>query len=59
MDKRVLITAGGSGIGRTMAETFHKAGAHVWAVDADALASCPPVWEREQLDVCDEATVKP
>lgn len=59
MDKRVLITAGGSGTGRTMAEAFDKAGAHVWAVDidADALASCPPVWEREQLDVCDEAAV--
>lgn len=60
MDKRVLITAGGSGIGRTMAETFHKAGAQIWVVDvdADALASCPPAWEREQLDVCDEAAVE-
>lgn len=59
MDKRVLITAGASGIGRAMAEAFHRAGARVWIVDvdADALASCPPAWERERLDVCDEAAV--
>lgn len=60
MDKRVLITAGGSGIGRAMAEAFHKAGARVWVadVDAGALASCPPTWERTPLDVCDEAAVE-
>ena len=59
MDKRVLITAGGSGIGRAMAQAFHGAGAQVWIVDIDpaALASCPAIWERERLDVSDEPAI--
>lgn len=60
MSKRVLITAGASGIGRAMAEAFDKAGARVWVVDVDgeALAACPVTWQRDQLDVTDESAVR-
>jgi len=39
--RRVLVTAGAAGIGRVIAETFARAGAHVFVcdVDGDALAS--------------------
>jgi NAD(P)-dependent dehydrogenase (short-subunit alcohol dehydrogenase family) len=55
----VLITAGAAGIGRAMAEAFAAAGAQVWVADADetALAACPPGWQRDHLDVTDEAAV--
>ena len=41
-DKRVLITAGASGLGRAMAEAFLSAGArvHICDLDAAALAAC-------------------
>ena len=57
--KRVLISAGASGIGRAMAEAFAAAGARVWVVDVDAtaLARCPDSWRCDQLDVTDEAAV--
>ena len=57
--QKVLITAGGSGIGRAMAEAFAASGAKVWVVDSDAaaLASCPESWNRDCLDVTDEAAV--
>jgi NAD(P)-dependent dehydrogenase (short-subunit alcohol dehydrogenase family) len=35
-NQRVLITAGGGGIGRVMAETFVNAGAKVHICDVDA-----------------------
>lgn len=59
MGKRVLITAGGSGIGRAMAEAFEVAGARIWVVDVDgeALISCPAVWRRSRLDVTDEPAI--
>ena len=59
MAKRVLISAGASGIGRAMAERFDAAGAKVWVadVDADALARCPEHWHCNTLDVTHEEPV--
>jgi len=58
--QRVLITAGGSGIGRAMGEAFAAAGAKVWVVDSDpaVLESCPAGWRRDCLDVTDESAVE-
>ncbi|MGC1504349.1 MAG: SDR family oxidoreductase [Sulfitobacter sp.] len=57
--KRVLITAGASGIGRAMGEGFDAAGFEVWVtdVDAQALATCPKGWRGFQADASDEAAV--
>lgn len=54
--KRVLITAGAAGIGRAMAEAFEQAGYKVWVsdVDAGAIASVPPHWRADLVDVADE-----
>jgi NAD(P)-dependent dehydrogenase (short-subunit alcohol dehydrogenase family) len=59
MIKRVLITAGASGIGRAMATAFAAAGAKIWIVDVDeaALDACPGEWQRNHLDVVDETGV--
>ena len=58
--RRVLITAGASGIGKAMAEGFEAAGARVAIADADeaALAACPGQWLKACLDVADEEAVK-
>lgn len=58
--KRVLITAGGSGIGRAMGEGFAKAGfaVAVTDVDAKALADCPSDWQTFQADAADEDQVR-
>ncbi len=57
--QRVLITAGASGIGRAMAQTFAESGAQVCVtdIDTDALAACPGDWRAEVVDVTDEASV--
>lgn len=58
--KRVLITAGASGIGLAMGHAFEAAGYDVWVtdVDRDALAACPTGWTCAAADVADEADMK-
>ena len=57
--KRVLITAGASGIGKAMAERFAAADHEVWVtdVDAKALAACPPEWRVFEANAGDEAAM--
>lgn len=57
--KRVLITAGASGIGRAMGEAFEAAGYEVWVtdVDAQALADCPKAWQCHVADAADESAM--
>ena len=47
---RVLITAGGSGIGQAMAMAFEQSGFDVWITDIDAklLGKCPGSWQKTQ-----------
>ena len=58
--RKVLVTAGASGIGRSMAEKFFQKGHDVWIVDinANALDNCSHEWKRSHLDVSDEIAVK-
>lgn len=55
--KRVLVTAGGSGIGRAMGEGFAAAGFQVWVTDVNAasLTDLPEGWRGTAVDVTDEA----
>ena len=57
--QRVLITAGGSGIGHAMATAFVAAGSRVWVTDVDpaALDVCPASWQRSLVDAADESAV--
>ena len=54
--KRVLVTAGASGIGRAMAEGFDAAGYDVWVADVDeaALADVPSHWTGVRCDASSE-----
>lgn len=54
--KRVLITAGASGIGLAMGHAFDRAGFAVWVSDLDACAldEVPPHWKTSRVDVTDE-----
>ena len=54
--QKVLITAGATGIGYTLAEQFSDAGYQIWIIDIskEDLKKCPKEWERSNLDVCDE-----
>lgn len=54
---KVLITGGGAGIGRAMAQAFHARGDAVWVtdIDPDTLADLP--WRGSCLDVADPAAM--
>lgn len=54
---RVLITAGGSGIGRAMAEGFHNAGHDVWVTDVDPASLKDVSWRATRVDASDEGAV--
>ncbi|MEJ6479312.1 MAG: SDR family oxidoreductase [Octadecabacter sp.] len=56
---RVLITAGGSGIGHAMAQAYDAAGwdVSITDVDADALAACPPNWTSHHADAANETAM--
>jgi NAD(P)-dependent dehydrogenase (short-subunit alcohol dehydrogenase family) len=58
--RRVLVTAGASGIGRAIAQAFAATGARVWVTDIDdaALAACPAAWRRDRVDVADPAAMR-
>ena len=57
---RVLISAGGSGIGRAMAEVFAAAGHQVWVTDINAasLAELSTGWRGTVADASDEASMQ-
>ena len=56
MSRRVLITAGASGIGLAMAQAFADLGDRVWITDVDpeALGQAPSDWHSTQCDSADE-----
>ena len=57
--KRVLITAGASGIGRAMGDAFAAAGFEVWVTDTDraALDQCPAQWHHRLANATDETAM--
>lgn len=59
MTRRVIITAGASGIGLEMALAFAFSGAKVWIcdVDAAAIAGLPQTIRGSQVDAADEAAM--
>jgi len=54
---RVLITAGGAGIGRAMAEAFTTNGDEVWVTDIDPVLLTGLEWRSTQANAADEAQV--
>lgn len=55
---RVLVTAGGSGIGAAMAKGFAAAGHDVWITDIDAVSLQGSPFLERQVDAADEAQVE-
>ena len=60
MSKRILITGGGSGIGKAMAQAFAADGARVFVTDMDeaALAQCTGSWLKMTGDASDPEHVQ-
>ena len=60
MSQRVLITAGGSGVGHAMAEAFATQGAKVWVTDIDEerIANLPEGWNGSIADASSEKAMK-
>lgn len=59
MKRRVLITAGASGIGLAMAQAFEAEGCAIWItdIDADALGAAPVAWNKTQCDSASEPSM--
>lgn len=55
--RRVLITAGGSGIGHAMACAFAAQGAQVWVTDLD-ISRARPDWRADRVDVRDPVAME-
>ena len=53
---KVLITAGGSGIGFAMGQAFAATGADVWVTDLD-VSAVPDTWRASKVDASDEAAM--
>ena len=60
MPRNVLITAGASGIGKAMAESFEVNGDNIWIADSnkEQLNNCSKKWKKSHTDVRDESAVK-
>ena len=56
---RVLITAGGSGIGLAIAQAYAAQGYDIWVTDIDqaALNALPSAWHRHRVGANDETAV--
>lgn len=57
MTRRVLITAGGAGIGRAVADRFAEGGAQVWVADIALPGDLPAGWRATEVNVSDEAAM--
>ncbi len=60
MSRKVLITAGASGIGKAMARTFEVNGDNVWIAysNKEQLDNYPDEWKKSHTGVRDERVLK-